>query len=122
MLCQSKMAVLLPIRIVGYTSFENGVEYREQFTAYGHEGVHLRLACLNAAVEISVVSGNASYGSYGKHPDNPPNIPIASVAHSGVFGCVATRLEGLQTPAEMGQELLYRGEAMDILSFRHNGS
>lgn len=62
-----------------------------------------------------MVSGDGSYDGYGERRDNPPDIPVAGMARSRMFRCVATRLQRSRAPTEMRQELLYCGKAMNIL-------
>jgi hypothetical protein len=54
-LCQSKTAVLLPIGIIEYASFEDSVEYKEKLTTCGDQDVHFRFALSNPTLEVSAV-------------------------------------------------------------------
>ena len=40
--CQGKMAIDLPIRIVGYPCFQDGIEHRKEFTSNSNNDMHLR--------------------------------------------------------------------------------
>ena len=69
MLCQSDVAVFLPIGVIGYACFQDCVEHREKLTGYGDQYVHFRFTILNPALEVDTISGHYSNGPYGKYPD-----------------------------------------------------
>ena len=96
------MAVFLPVRIVGYASFEDSVEYREKLTTYGDQDVHFCFTFSNPKLEVRPVSRYKPNSPYRQHPDNFPHILVAGMVHPGMFQPVATSLEALRTPAKMG--------------------
>jgi hypothetical protein len=122
MLCQSKMAVALPIGIIGCASFEDSIEYREKLTTYSYQDVHFCFAFFDSTFEVCTVSRQDPNSSYGQHPDEPPHVNIAGVAHLRVLQTIVAGLKSSRAPAKMGQELLQGGKTMDISNLRDNGS
>jgi hypothetical protein len=120
--CQGKRAITLPVRVIRYAPLQGSVKYREELTTYGYDDVHFSFASLYPSLEIGPISRHGSYSNYGEHPNNPADILVTSMTHLGVFQPVVAGLETLRTPAEMRQELFQGSKAVDIPSFRDEGS
>jgi hypothetical protein len=61
----SETAILLPIRIIGYASFENGVKRREQLAADSDQNVHFGLAFTDPTCKILSIARNHPDGEHG---------------------------------------------------------
>jgi len=118
---QGKIAIDLPVRIIGYAPLQDGVKYGEELATYCYKDMHFGFAYFHPSLEIGSISGHGSYGNYREHPNNPANILIASMAHSGMLQPIVATLEASRAPAKMGEEMFQGGKAMNILNFRDEG-
>ena len=83
--CQGKIAINLPIRVIGYAPIQDGVKYREELTTDSYDNMYFGFSRLHPALEIGTIKCHSSNSYYGEHPDKPSHIPVAAIAYPGML-------------------------------------
>ena len=62
--CQGKMAISLPIRVMGYTLLQDVVKHREELTTDSYDNMYFGFSRLHPALEIGTIMWHSSNSYY----------------------------------------------------------